>query len=71
MDATGVQDLFFEAHDDEGDVGRRSREGEKTPENWMDDPGFALTQANWDEREMDMWGCKLFHDTGESLTARG
>ena len=38
--------------------------GETTPENWMDDPGFALTQANWDEKAYDMWGCKLVVDDG-------
>jgi inositol transport system substrate-binding protein len=41
--------------------------GEKTPNNWMDDPGFALTQANWEEKANDMWGCKLFAETGEKL----
>ncbi len=34
--------------------------GEKTPGKWMDDPGFALTQANMAERSMDMWGFQLF-----------
>ncbi len=41
--------------------------GETTPENWMDDPGFALTQGNWEEKANDMWGCKLFAESGESL----
>ena len=41
--------------------------GETTPENWMDDPGFALTQGNWEEKANDMWGCKLFAEGGESL----
>ncbi len=33
----------------------------------MDDPGFALTQGNWEEKANDMWGCKLFAESGESL----
>ena len=33
--------------------------GEKTPEKWMLDPGFSLTRGNFEERAMDMWGCKL------------
>ena len=40
---------------------------EVAPENWMDDPGFALTQGNWEEKANDMWGCKLFAEGGESL----
>ena len=35
--------------------------GEKQPDAWLDDPGFALTQGNFADRELDMWGCKLFH----------
>ncbi len=33
--------------------------GEEIPENWMLDPGFSLTRGNFQERAMDMWGCKL------------
>jgi len=59
VDASGVQDLFYEA-----DVLLKAllgaiEAGEKTPKKWMDDPGFALTQANMKERAMDMWGFKL------------
>ncbi len=25
----------------------------------MLDPGFSLTRGNFQERAMDMWGCKL------------
>ena len=36
------------------------------PEKWIQDPGFALTQENMAEREMDMWGCRILKeaDTG-------
>jgi inositol transport system substrate-binding protein len=59
VDATGVQDLFYEADVLLTELLRAVEAGEKTPEKWMDDPGFALTQANMAERAMDMWGCKL------------
>jgi len=60
VDATGVQDLFYEADALLTELLRAIEAGEKTPEKWMDDPGFALTQANMSERAMDMWGYKLF-----------
>ena len=67
VDATGVQDLFYEADTIMQAMLDAIAAGETTPENWMDDPGFALTQGNWEERAMDMWGCKLFAESGESL----
>jgi len=60
VDATGVQDLFYEADAIMDELLKAIEAGEKTPEKWMDDPGFALTQANMAERAMDMWGYKLF-----------
>jgi len=59
IDATGVQDLYFEADSLMTAMLSSIALGEKTPENWIDDPGFALTGGNLAEREMDMWGCKL------------
>jgi inositol transport system substrate-binding protein len=67
VDATGVQDLFYEADTIMQAMLDAIAAGETTPENWMDDPGFALTQANWEERAADMWGCKLVVDAGETL----
>jgi inositol transport system substrate-binding protein len=67
VDATGVQDLFYEADTIMQAMLDAIAAGETTPENWMDDPGFALTQANWEERAEDMWGCKLVVDAGETL----
>ncbi len=61
MDATGVQDLYFEAEALHDGAGRGGEAGETAPDAWIDDPGFALTLGNMAEREMDMWGCKLFH----------
>ncbi|PID86135.1 MAG: LacI family transcriptional regulator [Chloroflexi bacterium] len=59
VDATGVQDLFFEADSIMAAMLKSISSGETTPEEWIDDPGFALTLANMGEREMDMWGCVL------------
>ena len=68
VDATGVQDLFYEADALLAALLKAIEAGEKTPEQWMDDPGFALTQANMAERAMEMWGFKLLAEqdrTGE------
>lgn len=59
VDSTGVQDLYFEADKLLGAILEAIEKGEKTPERWIDDPGFALTQGNLAEREADMWGCRL------------
>jgi ABC-type sugar transport system substrate-binding protein len=67
VDSTGVQDLYYEADSIMKAILDATAKGEKTPENWMDDPGFALTQANWAEKANDMWGCKLVVDAGEKL----
>jgi len=60
VDATGVQDLFYEADALMTELLKAIEAGAKTPEKWVEDPGFALTQANLPERAMDMWGYKLF-----------
>ncbi len=64
VDATGVQDLFYEADALLTALLNAIEAGEKTPKKWMDDPGFALTQANMGERAMDMWGFKLLAEQG-------
>jgi len=62
VDATGVQDLYFEADALLEAIMGAVESGEKQPDAWLDDPGFALTQGNMAEREMDMRGCKLYHE---------
>jgi inositol transport system substrate-binding protein len=59
VDATGVQDLFYEADALLTALLEAIEAGETTPEKWMHDPGFALTQANMGERAMEMWGYRL------------
>jgi inositol transport system substrate-binding protein len=61
VDATGVQDLYFEADALLKAMVDAIAKGEKTPDAWIDDAGFALTQANIGTRENDMWGCKLYN----------
>lgn len=62
VDATGVQDLYFEAETMIDALLKANAAGETKPDQWLDDPGFALTAGNLAEREMDMWGCKLLAD---------
>jgi inositol transport system substrate-binding protein len=62
VDATGVQDLFLEANSIMDTLLDAIEKGQKRPEKWMLDPGFALTQENMAEKEMDMWGCKILQE---------
>jgi len=59
LDSTGVQDVFAEAKMVMDAMKAAIAAKQKTPEKWMLDPGFALTQANYAQKSMDMWGCKL------------
>jgi inositol transport system substrate-binding protein len=59
VDATGVQDLYFEAEQALAAILAAIEAGDAAPNQVIADPGFALTSANIGEREMDMWGCVL------------
>lgn len=59
VDATGVQDLFFEARSATDAIMKAVEASETQPNQVIEDPGFALTSGNIGEREMDMWGCVL------------
>ena len=59
VDATGVQDLFFEARSAVDAIVKAVEAGETQPNQVIEDPGFALTSGNIGQREMDMWGCVL------------
>ena len=62
VDATGVQDLYFEADAAMDAILAAIEAGEAQPNEVIEDPGFALTAANLGEREMDMWGCVLLSE---------
>ena len=59
VDATGVQDLFFEARSAVDAIVAAVEADEMQPNQVIEDPGFALTAASIQFREMDMWGCVL------------
>ncbi|MEM9204906.1 MAG: sugar ABC transporter substrate-binding protein [Pseudomonadota bacterium] len=62
IDATGVQDLYFEAESALNAILAAIEAEETQPNQVIEDPGFALTSANLAEREMDMWGCVLLSE---------
>jgi inositol transport system substrate-binding protein len=66
VDSTGVQNLFFEAEVMLDALLAASEAGETQPDEWIPDPGFALTAGNLAEREMDMWGCVLLAQQEEA-----
>lgn len=59
VDATGVQNLFFEADAVLRGVVDAVNAGDTHPNRVIPDLGFALTQANMSQREKDMWGCVI------------
>jgi ABC-type sugar transport system substrate-binding protein len=59
VDGTGVQDVYYEAYTLLDALLKAIANGETQPDEWLYDPGFALTQANLAERHDDMWGNKL------------
>lgn len=59
VDATGVQDLYYEAQLTTDNLLAAIERGETAPNMVLQDPGFALTSGNIDFHEMDSWGCVL------------
>ncbi len=59
VDATGVQDLYFEAKLTTDNLLAAIEGGDTAPNAVLQDPGFALTAGNLDFQEMDSWGCVL------------
>lgn len=62
VSGTGVQDLYFEAESAMNAILKAVESGNAQANEVIQDPGFALTQANLAEREMDMWGCVLLSE---------
>jgi ABC-type sugar transport system substrate-binding protein len=56
VDATAVQDVYFETQACIDALVKAVNAGEKQPSERILDPGFALTQENLAERHDDMWG---------------
>jgi inositol transport system substrate-binding protein len=59
VDATGVQDLFYEAKLTLDAITGAVEKGDTQPNAVLPDPGFALTSASIPFEEQRMWGCKL------------
>lgn len=59
VDATGVQDLLFEAEGSIKSITEAIDAKDTQPDKVVKDVGFALTLANMGEREADMWGCVI------------
>ncbi len=57
VDATGVQNLAFEADTLLKALLRAVEAGEARPSARIADPGFVLTRATLAQRERDTWGC--------------
>jgi len=56
VDATAVQDVYFEADAAMNAIIKAVESGEKQPDEVIKDPGFALTQENMTEMHDKMWG---------------
>ncbi|MDR1613398.1 MAG: sugar ABC transporter substrate-binding protein [Planctomycetota bacterium] len=66
LDSTGVQDVFAEAEMLMNALVAAIQKGDTKPNEWLYDPGFALTHGNFGDRCQDMWGCKLmFEERGK------
>ena len=59
VDATGVQDVFFEAKLALDGILAAIEKGDTRPNAVLADPGFALNAGNIDFQEMNAWGCVL------------
>lgn len=59
VDATGVQDLLFEAESSIKEITAAIDAKDTAPDKVVKDVGFALTLANMGEKEADMWGCVI------------
>lgn len=56
VDATAVQDVYFESDACIDGLLKAIVDGETKPNERIMDPGFALTQENMSEKHDDMWG---------------
>lgn len=59
VDATGVQDVYLEASLALDGIMTAIENGDTQPNAIKLDPGFALSQANFDEMGATTWGCQV------------
>jgi ABC-type sugar transport system substrate-binding protein len=59
VDATGVMNLFEEADMIVASLAEAIEQGDGQKDEDLFDEGFALTQANFGEKEQDTWGCVI------------
>ncbi len=59
VDATGVQNLFFEAKVTVQAIAQAIQKKQSVVTKTIDDKGFALTAGNLKTRAKDMWGCVI------------
>jgi inositol transport system substrate-binding protein len=59
VDATGVQNLPYEANAIIDALSKAIASNETQPNETIVDPGFALTQDNFSTKSQDTWGCAL------------
>ena len=65
VDATGVQDLYFEATVLIEALLKAIADKNVKPDQWILDPGFVVTLDNLPEIEQQMWGCRVLADNGK------
>jgi inositol transport system substrate-binding protein len=61
VDSTGVQDVYLEAELALTGITDAIANGDTRPNAVLLDPGFALSQANYDELGAKTWGCQVLH----------
>lgn len=59
VDATGVQNLFFEADAIVEAVSAAIEEDQGAADEDIEDTGFVITQDNFEEMESETWGCVI------------
>lgn len=59
VDSTGVQDVYLEAELALQGILDAIANGDTQPNAILEDPGFALSQENYDYRGAETWGCQV------------
>lgn len=59
LDATGVQNLYFEADSAVNALLKAASAGKWNADQMIADPGFALTKGNFAAKSKETWGCNI------------